>query len=172
VISRNFSINLSNNPLISIKQMDVSNVDDEQLICIIQKHDFVIVALSDHIQNDRITKLALHCNVWVNCATNNESNFLIPSTSKGKEYTISVSTSGVAPVISKFIHEDLDARYQGLDSVIGVISDLRTKLKSEVQDPKLRMDILRSVIRDKRIWNRCRDNLDVSDIIGEYIHEK
>ena len=94
VVSRSLSPDVFSLPQLSIKQMDVADLEDDNLVKLIEKHDFVIAALSDAGQNDRIIRLAKSAGKWYNCATSDDANFLIPSTVSGDEYTIAVSTVG------------------------------------------------------------------------------
>ena len=141
VVSRSLSPDVFSLPQLSIKQMDVADLEDDNLVKLIEKHDFVIAALSDAGQNDRIIRLAKSAGKWYNCATSDDANFLIPSTVSGDEYTIAVSTSGRAPAVPRFIREDLEDRYEGLDNMIRLLASLREQLKTTVPDQEKRAEI-------------------------------
>ena len=169
VVSRSLSPDVFSLPQLSIKQMDVADLEDDNLVKLIEKHDFVIAALSDAGQNDRIIRLAKSAGKWYNCATSDDANFLIPSTVSGEEYTIAVSTSGHAPAVPRFIREDLEDRYQGLDNMIRLLAALREQLKMTVPDQEKRAEILRAVIRDENIRQRCRENRNADDLVAGYL---
>lgn len=169
VVSRSLSPDVFSLPQLSIKQMDVADLEDDNLVKLIEKHDFVIAALSDAGQNDRIIRLAKSAGKWYNCATSDDANFLIPSTVSGDEYTIAVSTSGHAPAVPRFIREDLEDRYQGLDNLIRLLAALREQLKMTVPDQEKRAEILRAVIRDENIRQRCRENRNADDLVAGYL---
>ncbi|MDU9376432.1 Precorrin-2 dehydrogenase [Methanocorpusculaceae archaeon Sp1] len=169
VVSRDISPEIFSLPQVSIKQMDISELEDEDLQKLIERHDFVIAALSDAGQNERITKLANACGRWCNTATGDGSTFLIPSTIAGEEYTIAVSTSGLAPAVPRFIREDLEERYQGLDNMIHLMHGLREQLKATTESQEARAEVLRAILRDERIWQACRENTDCADLVLEYL---
>ena len=169
VVSRSLSPDVFSLPQLSIKQMDVADLEDDNLVKLIEKHDFVIAALSDAGQNDRIIRLAKSAGKWFNCATSDDANVLIPSTVSGDEYTIAVSTSGHAPAVPRFIREDLEDRYQGLDNLIRLLAALREQLKMTVPDQEKRAEILRAVIRDENIRQRCRENRNADDLVAGYL---
>ena len=169
VVSRSLSPDVFSLPQLSIKQMDIADLEDDNLVKLIEKHDFVIAALSDAGQNDRIIRLAKSAGKWYNCATSDDANFLIPSTVSGEEYTIAVSTSGHAPAVPRFIREDLEDRYQGLDNMIRLLAALREQLKMTVPDQEKRAEILRAVIRDENIRQRCRENRNADDLVAGYL---
>ena len=166
VVSRSLFPDVFSLPQLSIKQMDVADLEDDNLVKLIEKHDFVIAALSDAGQNDRIIRLAKSAGKWYNCATSDDANFLIPSTVSGDEYTIAVSTSGRAPAVPRFIRED---RYEGLDNMIRLLASLREQLKTTVPDQEKRAEILRAVLRDENIRQRCRENRNADDLVAGYL---
>ena len=169
IVSRSISPDVFALPQTSLKQMDVADFGDDDLGKLIEKHDIIIAALSDAEQNDRIIRLAKTAGKWYNCATSDDASFLIPSTVTGEEYTIAVSTSGRAPAVPRFIREDLEERYQGLDNMIRLLAALREQLRETVPDQSRRAEILRAVLRDEQIRQRCRESRDADDLVAGYL---
>lgn len=169
IVSRSISPDVFALPQTSIKQMDVADLEDDDLGKLIEKHDIIIAALSDAEQNDRIIRLAKTAGKWYNCATSDDASFLIPSTVTGEEYTIAISTSGRAPAVPRFIREDLEERYQGLDNMIRLLAALREQLRETIPDQGRRAEILRAVLRDEQIRQRCRENRDADDLVAGYL---
>lgn len=169
VVSRSISPDVFSLPQTSIKQMDVADIEDDNLRTLIEKHDIIIAALSDTGQNERIIRLAKTAEKWYNCATSDDANFLLPSTVQGKEYTIAVSTSGRAPAVPRYIREDLEERYQGLDNMILLLASLRERLKETVPDQEKRAEILRNILHDETIRQRCRENKNADDLVAGYL---
>lgn len=169
VVSRSISPDVFTLPQTSIKQMDVVDIEDDNLGKLIEKHDIVIAALSDAGQNERIIRFAKAAEKWYNCATSDDANFLIPSTVQGEEYTIAVSTSGRAPAVPRCIREDLEKRYQGLDNMIRLLASLREQLKETVPDQEKRAEILRNILHDETIRQRCRENKNADDLVAGYL---
>ena len=169
IVSRSISPDVFALSQTSIKQMDVADLEDDNIGKLIEKHDIIIAALSDAEQNDRIIHLAKTAGKWYNCATSDDASFLIPSTVKEEEYTIAVSTSGRAPAVPRFIREDLEERYQGLDNMIRLLAALREQLSEKIPDQGRRAEILRAVLRDEQIRQRCRENRDADDLVTGYL---
>ncbi len=169
IVSRDISPEVFALPQVSLKQMDLADIEDDDLEKLIARHDFVIAALSDADQNARIVLCAKSLGKWYNTATGTDSTFLIPSTVSGEEYTIAVSTSGLAPAVPRFIREDLEDRYQGLDNMIRLMHDLREQLKATTDDQEQRAQTLRKILRDERVWQACRENTGCADLISEYL---
>lgn len=169
IVSRSISPDVFTLPQTSIKQMDVADIEDDNLGKLIEKHDIIIAALSDAGQNERIIRFAKTAEKWYNCATSDDANFLIPSTVQGEEYTIAVSTSGRAPAVPRCIREDLEKRYQGLDNMIRLLVSLREQLKETVPDQEKRAEILRNILHDETIRQRCRENKNADDLVAGYL---
>ncbi|MCZ0861518.1 bifunctional precorrin-2 dehydrogenase/sirohydrochlorin ferrochelatase [Methanocorpusculum sp. MG] len=168
-VSRSISPDVFALPQTSIKQMDVADAEDDDLVNLIEKHDIIIAALSDAGQNERIIRFAKTAGKWYNSATGGDANFLIPSTVQGEEYTITISTSGRAPVVPRFIREDLEERYQGLDNMIRLLAALREQLKETVPEQEKRAEILRSILHDETIRQRCRENRNADDLVAGHL---
>ena len=169
VVSRSLSPDVFSLPQLSIKQMDVADLEDDNLVKLIEKHDFVIAALSDAGQNDRIIRLAKSAGKWYNCATSDDANFLIPSTVSVDEYTIAVPTAARAPAVPRFVREDLEDRCEGLDNMVRLLASLREQLQTTVPDQEKRAEILRAVLRDENIRQRCRENRNADDLVAGYL---
>jgi precorrin-2 dehydrogenase/sirohydrochlorin ferrochelatase len=169
IVSRSIPPDVFALPQITIEQIDVSDLKDSDLASLIKKCDIVIAALSDTDQNKRITHFAKAAGKWYNNATSNDANFLIPSTVRGNEYTIAISTSGLVPAIPRFIREDLEKRYQDLDNMIWMLATLRKQLRDTVPDQKKRAEILGAVLHDENIRQRCRENMTADDLIAGYL---
>jgi precorrin-2 dehydrogenase/sirohydrochlorin ferrochelatase len=149
--------------------MDVADLKDSDLAPLIEKCDIVIAALSDTEQNKRIVHFAKAAGKWYNSATGDDANFLIPSTVRGNEYTIAISTSGLVPAVPRFIREDLEKRYRDLDDMIWMLATLRKHLRDTVPDQKKRAEILGAVLHDEKIRQRCRENMNADDLIAGYL---
>jgi precorrin-2 dehydrogenase/sirohydrochlorin ferrochelatase len=168
-VSRSISPDVFSFPQFSIKRMDIADLEDSDLASLIEKHDIVIAALSDVAQNERIVHFAKISGKWYNSATGDDANFLIPSIIQGHEYTIAISTSGIAPSIPRFIREDLEERYRGLDNMIRLLAALRKQIRVTVPDQKKRAEILSAVLRDEGIRQRCRENMNADDLVAGYL---
>ncbi|MDR0438851.1 MAG: bifunctional precorrin-2 dehydrogenase/sirohydrochlorin ferrochelatase [Methanocalculaceae archaeon] len=169
IVSRSIPPDIFAIPQINIKQMDVTDLEDNDLASLIEKHDIVIAALSDTKQNERIVHLAKIAGKWYNSATSNDANFLIPSTVRGNEYTIAISTSGLVPTIPRFIREDLEERYRDLDNMIRMLTTLRKQLKDTIPEQKKRAEVLYAILHDEKIRQRCRENMNADDLIAGYL---
>jgi precorrin-2 dehydrogenase/sirohydrochlorin ferrochelatase len=169
IVSRSIPPDAFALPQITIEQMDVADLKDSDLASLIEKCDIVIAALSDKEQNERIVHFAKASEKWYNCATSNDANFLIPSTVRGNEYTIAISTSGLVPAIPRFISEDLEKRYRGLDNIIWMLATLRKQLRDTIPDQKKRAEILGAVLHDEKIRQRYCENMNADDLIAGYL---
>lgn len=168
IVSRSISPEVLTLPGTSIKQMDTTDIEDTDLVKMIEKHDFIIAALSETAENERICRIAQETGKWYNSAAG-QGNFLIPSVITGEEYTIAVSTSGSSPAVPKYIREQLSEEFAGLDNMIRLQKTLRKKLKTTIDSQEKRAEILRSVLHDDTIWDACATGRPCDDLIARYL---
>lgn len=152
----------------SIKQQDTTELENADLQKMIDRHDFIIAALPDAGENDRICRIAQDAGKWYNNATGN-GNFLIPSVISGEEYTIAISTSGSSPAVPKYLREELSETYAGLDNMIRLQKTLRESLKTSVEDQEKRAGMLRAVLHDEKIWQACAEGKSCEELIARYL---
>ncbi len=168
IVSRSISPDALTLPGTSIKQLDTADIEDDDLRKMIEKHDFIIAALSDTAENERICRIAQETGKWYNSAAD-VGNFLIPSVIAGEEYTIAVSTSGSSPAVPKFIREQLTDEFKGLDNMIRLQKTLRETLKTTIDSQEKRAEILRAVLHDDTIWDACAAGKTCDDLIARYL---
>lgn len=77
-----------------------------------------------------------------------QGNFLVPAVLRRGPLVISVSTSGLSPLLARMIRQDLERRYgPEYAQVLTAVGKLRSRLKSEVRDPEARLLRLRQAVR-------------------------
>jgi precorrin-2 dehydrogenase/sirohydrochlorin ferrochelatase len=73
-----------------------------------------------------------------------QGNFLVPAVLRRGPLVISVSTSGLSPLVARMIRQDLERRYgPEYAEVLAAVGRLRSRLKIEVRDPEARILRLR-----------------------------
>ncbi|HKL97183.1 MAG TPA: bifunctional precorrin-2 dehydrogenase/sirohydrochlorin ferrochelatase [Methanocorpusculum sp.] len=152
----------------SIKQQAIDDMEREELVKLIQRHDIIITALSNEKENERLCLLAKNAGKLYNNATG-EGNIRIPSMVVGAEYQIAITTEKSAPVVPAFIRSYLEANLPWLDNMVLLQNTLREELKKTVPDQARRAEILRAVIDDAEIQNICRTEVPPTDICKKYL---
>lgn len=168
IVSRSIHEDIFKLKMASIKQMDLLDIEDEDLEKLIERHDFVIAALSDKTQNERIILIAKKLGKLFNSATG-DANFFIPSVVKGDEYLIAISTKGKSPAVPKYIRERLEEEFAGLDQMILLQNTLREHLKEKIPEQKDRAEILRNILHDEKIWEACTNGNDPQKLLEKYL---
>ena len=124
VVSRSFSRQLMELP-VRRTILAVSATADSKLTEIISGAFIVVAALSDKSLNDHIGDLCKRNGILFNNADGKRGDLIVPSVSSGKRYTIAITTLGKSPAISRFMRENLDERFELLDSMIELQDNLQ-----------------------------------------------
>lgn len=172
MISRSFNDTCAQLP-VRFREMDIHNAPDETLARCISPAFLVIGALSDPQQNDRIGKLCRQHGTLYNNADGQEGDVIFPAIAQGKNYLLAVSTQGHSPAISRFLREDIEARYPALDSMILLQSRLRDELKTRNLTQPQRSAILGDVLQDRLIWDALAGSLESAwdTVERRYLHD-
>jgi len=172
LISRSFSQKCSALP-VRFQELDVSTVSDDEIESIIEHAFLVIAALSDALQNDRIGQLCQKMQILFNNADGENGDVMIPAATGGRHYTIAISTHGESPAISRFLREEIEARYPSLDAMIELQRRLRDRLKTTNLPQAQRSEILWKVLNDQHIWNTlCNSPEDAWRVVERgYLHD-
>ncbi|WP_321507757.1 bifunctional precorrin-2 dehydrogenase/sirohydrochlorin ferrochelatase [uncultured Methanoregula sp.] len=171
VVSRSFSSPVS--PMLACRnELDTRSVSDEVLSAMLDGAFLVIAALSDPEENNRIGRICAEKKILFNNADGETGDVILPSVTRGKNYTLAISTGGSSPAISRFIREHIEQDYPALDAMIGLQQHLRDMLKETEPDQKKRSAILHAVLDDPAVWEMLKEDPEraVKDVIARYIH--
>jgi precorrin-2 dehydrogenase/sirohydrochlorin ferrochelatase len=171
VMSRSFSPALLALP-VRRQELDLGQASDGALKKILDGAFLVIAALSDPEQNNRIGRLCRDGNILFNNADGNAGSVMIPAISRGKNYTIAVSTGGASPAISRFIREKIERDYPELDAMIELQQHLREELKATEPDQEKRSAILKEILDSPSVWEALGEDpaMTWKEIRARYIH--
>ena len=172
VVSRTFSPSVRALPVM-LETLDTREAGDKVLLRFIDKAFLVIGALSDKAENDRIGALCKAHSVLFNNADGTPGDVVIPAISSGEFYTIAVSTGSQSPAVSRFIRQEIEKTYPGLDAMVALQHRLREALKGGTTTPEERRRILWEVLRDKTVWRLLAESPDRAweRVSGRYLHE-
>ena len=161
VVSRSFREEF-NDMAVDRIELDVKAAFNDNIEEVIGGAFLVVSALSDLGQNNRIGGLCRAQGILFNNADGEPGDVIIPSVTKGANYTIAISTGGKSPAVSQFVREKLDSVCPGLDAMIALQAELRESLKlSEYSQPE-RSEILRKILQDKKIWALACDDFEAA----------
>jgi precorrin-2 dehydrogenase / sirohydrochlorin ferrochelatase len=151
VVSRSFQQKILDLPVLH-KDSEVSSLSDDALGAILDGAFLVIAALSDTAQNNRIGRLCKKRGILFNNADGEPGDVILPSVTRGSNYTLAISTEGRSPAISRFIRNHLEEEFPVLDPMISLQQRLRTELKHTEPDQMKRNAILWDVLNDSSLW--------------------
>ncbi len=132
---------------------------------------YVISATNNKGLNELVSSLCFATNTLVNVIDDIEKcNFIFPAVLKKDEITISVSTSGSSPIMSKAIRDNIDENLpEYFPPLVRKLGEVRNRLKNEIDEEEIRYKILNKVSKLALENNGDFDDALVDDIIkGEY----
>ncbi|MCP2240782.1 precorrin-2 dehydrogenase/sirohydrochlorin ferrochelatase family protein [Thermoanaerobacterium thermosaccharolyticum] len=122
----------------------------------VQNYNLVIVATNDKMLNKEISKECIDNNIPVNVVDDKElSTFITPSVIRRGDLTISISTNGKSPLLSRRIREMLENVI--VEEFCGLISELsstRVKLKSSSMSLDEKIKLYDDIIRKSNLLKR------------------
>jgi precorrin-2 dehydrogenase/sirohydrochlorin ferrochelatase len=112
------------------------------------KGSFLIIAATNNPEVNLQAYRAAGQNQLINIIDRPDlSNFIVPSSFTRGKLTISVSTSGASPVLSRKIKTELSSSYdEAYEEYIDFLDDCRKKVKEEINDVNVRGQILKKLV--------------------------
>ncbi|MCH5584666.1 bifunctional precorrin-2 dehydrogenase/sirohydrochlorin ferrochelatase [Shimazuella sp. AN120528] len=139
---------------------------------------FVIAATNQALVNLQIYEDAQKRNQWINVVDQPSlCNFTVPSVFKRGKLTISVSTEGASPSLSKQIRHDLESQFgDEYALLLEITQEIRSKLQWEIDDSQTRYRLMKELVNDRWI-EVCRlrpqsARSEMLDWIDTQIHMK
>ncbi|WKV09269.1 bifunctional precorrin-2 dehydrogenase/sirohydrochlorin ferrochelatase [Thermoanaerobacterium sp. CMT5567-10] len=122
----------------------------------VQNYNLVIVATNDKMLNKEISKECIDNNIPVNVVDDKElSTFITPSVIRRGDLTISISTNGKSPLLSRRIREMLENLITDeFGSLISELSSTRDKLKSSSMSLDEKIKLYDDIIRKSNLLKR------------------
>jgi len=171
VVSRSFS-----RPVLALpvhrEEFDVRDFPDDALSTMVDGAFLVIATLSDQEENDRIGRICAAKNILFNNADGETGSVILPSVTRGKNYTLAIGTGGKSPAVTRYLKEQIEHDYPALDAMIDLQQRLRAILKENEPDQRKRSTILRAVLEDPAVWKRLKENpaRAFEDVMARYVH--
>lgn len=160
-------------PKINTAITGVQKIERRFKVTDLDDYFLVIAATSNKNSNQQIADHARKNNRLVNIVDNKDlSNFILPSIVDRDPLIISISTSGIAPVLSKKIKEDLKKQYgteystylkimRGMRGTISAIDGINKKLS--IWDTLTTTPVIKDIVKS--------GEKSVNSIIKRIIHE-
>lgn len=113
----------------------------------IQNIFLVIIATNDSKFNQKISELSKTKSILVNVVDAPKlCNFIVPSVIRRGDLTISISTAGYSPALSKEIREELEKIYpKYFGNFVRALHNARKRILEKVSDSAMRKKLLRKI---------------------------
>lgn len=117
----------------------------------------VIAATNDSKVNEHVYADAKSRGQWINVVDQPSlCNFTVPSVVKRGKLMITISTEGASPALAKQVRQELETKYgHEYELLLELTQEVRHRLQWEVDDSKLRYDLLKELVSDHWI-HVCR----------------
>ena len=126
----------------------------------------VIASTNDNQVNNQIFKDCSEKRILVNVVDDPKNcSFIVPSKIRRGDLTISISTNGKSPTLSRSIREELEKKYdEDYEILLNILGDMRKEVLEKVKDPLKKKEIFNSIIKE--------DYLNKLKLFGEDIVRK
>ncbi|MBN2733936.1 MAG: bifunctional precorrin-2 dehydrogenase/sirohydrochlorin ferrochelatase [Methanomicrobiaceae archaeon] len=170
VVSRSFSENLKNMDVVRI-ELDINSVSDANLLKMVSGSAVIVAATSDRDINNHLGHISKEAGILFNNADGEEGDITIPSSIRGKNYLIAISTEGKSPGVSRYLRRLLEEYCPSIDEMIELQFEIREQLKSKEPDQKKRNSVLRQILDDETVWIKLEKDKDsaIKYIEGKYL---
>ena len=123
------------------------------------KPDLLAVATNDQKLNVQLSKCARSAGCMVYVADNPSiSDFILPAVAKIGEVRIAMSTGGKSPAMAKVLRQRVERLITQEDLLqIKLQNYMRTILKQQISDQKLRKKILYKILKDEHVKKLLRN---------------
>lgn len=154
------------------QELGLASATDRKLSALIKGAFLVIAAVSDPAINNRIGGLCKAKGILFNNADGDPGDVVLPAVTGGEHYTIAISTHGASPAVARFIREELEDEFPGLDPMIELQEKLREALKKAEPDQARRNAVLRDVLEDHAVWEALMTDRGAAwdDVQKRYLH--
>jgi precorrin-2 dehydrogenase/sirohydrochlorin ferrochelatase len=119
-----------------------------------------VAATPDTALNSRIGALCRSQGILFNNARGEPGDVVIPSVIRGENFTLSITTGGKSPAISRYLREYLQSSLPCLDRMIGLQERLRRFLQQTESETGKRREIIALVVHDPAVWAALEEGED------------
>ena len=134
--------------------------------CYIEDAYIVIASTSDSLVNNQVFKDCSEKRILVNVVDDPKNcSFIVPSKIRRGDLTISISTNGKSPTLSRSIREDLEKKYdKDYEVFLNILGDMRKEVLEKVKDSNKKKEIFNAIIK--------ADYLNKLKLLGEEMVRK
>jgi precorrin-2 dehydrogenase / sirohydrochlorin ferrochelatase len=128
---------------------------------------YIVVASTNHSKiNNQIFRDCSEKGILVNVVDDPKNcSFIVPSKIKRGDLTISISTNGKSPTLSRAIREELEEKYdENYEILLNILGDVRKEVIEKVKDASMKKEIFNNIVKE--------DYLEKLKLLGEEVVRK
>ncbi|MBC8059132.1 MAG: bifunctional precorrin-2 dehydrogenase/sirohydrochlorin ferrochelatase [Clostridiaceae bacterium] len=134
---------------------------------------FIVVAsTNDEEVNNQVFKDCSEKGILVNVVDDPKNcSFIVPSKIKRGDLTISISTNGKSPTLSRSIREELEKKYdEDYEVYLNILGDVRKEVIDKVKDADRKKEIFNAIIKEDYLNKlKLHGEAKVREEINEYL---
>ncbi len=136
----------------------------------------VVAATDDEAVNKAAVDAARDRSILVNRADRSgerePGSIVVPATVRDDQVVVSISTGGTAPVLSKYLRQELEGTLEGASEMATVLGELRAELKNREVPADRRRTIVSNVVNSSSTWTALRTGTSnygqvIEDVLDE-----
>lgn len=134
---------------------------------------FLIIAAANDPEVNLAVKKAASPNQLLSLSDNpEESNFILPSVISRGKLTITVSTSGASPILTKKIKQEIDEQYGSeYEGYVDFLFEARKWILKEIKDPNVKRQLLTAITKVDFLHSNNREK-DFDDLVAQLWKDK
>jgi precorrin-2 dehydrogenase/sirohydrochlorin ferrochelatase len=143
------SISINKNIKSLVDNKLISYIQDNYHTAYLENTYMVVAATNNNKVNHEIFKDCSEKLILINIVDDPKNcSFILPSKIRRGDLTITISTNGNSPSLSKIIREELEGRFdESYEVYLNILGDVRKEVINKVKEPWRKKEILETIVR-------------------------
>lgn len=144
------SININEDIEVFVQNRLINYIQDRYHKAYLENTYIVIASTNDSKVNNDVFRDCSEKGILVNVVDDPKNcSFIVPSKIKRGDLTISISTNGKSPTLSRSIREDLERKYdEHYEVFVNILGDVRKEVIEKVKDSTKKKEIFNAIIKE------------------------
>jgi len=164
------SPNINEDIKVFVDNKSINYIHDRYDKVYIENAYIVVASTNDNKVNNDIFRDCSEKGILVNVVDDPKNcSFIVPSKIRRGDLTISISTNGKSPTLSKSIRKELEKKYdEDYEMYLNILGDMRQEVMKKVKDYSKRKEIMNTIIKGDYL---TKLKLFGEDIVRKEINE-
>jgi len=153
-----------------VDNKSINYIDDKYDKAYVENAYIVVASTNDSRVNNQIFVDCTDKKILVNVVDDPKNcSFIVPSKIRRGDLTISISTNGKSPTLSRSIREELEKKYdEHYETFLNILGDARQEVMVKVKDYSKKKEIFNAIMKEDYL---TKLKLFGEDVVREEINE-